>query len=54
MGAALLSLFLVVLLAPGVVWPLLHGRRIRRRGFDPEVFPYNTRPAAGPAPADRP
>jgi hypothetical protein len=53
-GAVLLSLFLVVLLAPGVVWPLVNGRRIRARGFDPEVFPHNTRPAVDRAPTDRP
>lgn len=53
MGAVLLFLFLVVLLAPGVVWPLVNGRRIRRRDFDPEVYPHN-QTAAGPAPTDRP
>jgi hypothetical protein len=52
-GAVLLSLLLVVLLAAGAVWPLVHGRRIRRRGFDPEVFPHNRR-AADLQPVDRP
>lgn len=42
MGDVLLSLFLAVLLMGGFIWPAIHGRRVRRRGFDPEVFPHNT------------
>lgn len=52
MGAVLLSLLLVVLLAAGVVWPLLNGRRIRARGFDPDVFPHHHQ-TAEPQPGDR-
>ncbi|MFD5899065.1 hypothetical protein [Streptomyces sp. NPDC060366] len=42
MGDVLLSLFLAVLLMAGFIWPAIHGRRVRRRGFDAEVFPHNT------------
>lgn len=42
MGDVLLSLSLPVLLMAGLIWPALHGRRVRRRGFDLEVFPHNT------------
>lgn len=42
MFTTLLSLSLPVLLMAGLIWPAVHGRRIRRRGFDREVFPHNT------------
>lgn len=42
MGDVLLYASLPVLLMAGFIWPAIHGRRIRRRGFDREVFPHNT------------
>lgn len=41
MGDVLLYVSLPVLLMAGLIWPAVHGRRIRARAFDPEVFPHN-------------
>ena len=35
-----MSLFLAVLLMAGFIYPAVHGWLIRRRGFDPDVWPH--------------
>lgn len=42
MGDVLLALSPPALLMAGFIWPAINGYRIRRRGFDREVFPHNT------------
>ncbi|MGS2592095.1 hypothetical protein [Streptomyces hebeiensis] len=41
MGDVLLSLFLAALLMAGFIYPAVHGRLVRRRGYDPDVWPHH-------------